>query len=132
RRAMFNHEQMIRGETTLPALLRKNAAERGGQTALREKIQGVWRASTWADYYHRARRVALGMIKLGLQRGDRVIIAGENTPEWFYTDLGAQMIGVQVVGVYPTNPWPEVQYIGKHCQAVLAVTGDQEQTDKVL
>ncbi|MCK9513143.1 MAG: AMP-binding protein [Pigmentiphaga sp.] len=129
---MFEHDQMIRGETTLPALLRKHATGRGGQVALREKVQGVWRASTWADYYRRARRVALGMVKLGLERGDRVIIAGENTPEWFYTDLGAQMIGVQVVGVYPTNPWPEIQYIGRHCQAVLAVTGDQEQTDKVL
>jgi long-chain acyl-CoA synthetase len=53
-------------------------------------------------------------------------------PEWFYADLGAQMIGVQVVGIYPTNPWPEVQYIAGHCQAKLAVTGDQEQTDKIL
>jgi long-chain acyl-CoA synthetase len=42
------------------------------------------------------------------------------------------MIGVQVVGIYPTNPWPEVQYIAGHCQAKLAITGDQEQTDKVL
>jgi long-chain acyl-CoA synthetase len=42
------------------------------------------------------------------------------------------MVGVQVVGIYPTNPWPEVQYISSHCQARLAVTGDQEQTDKLL
>ena len=43
-----------------------------------------------------------------------------------------QIEGVQVVGIYPTNPWPEVQYIAGHCQAKLAITGDQEQTDKVL
>lgn len=129
---MLEHHKLIRGEATMPALLRLRAQERGGQVALREKIQGVWRGRTWAEYYRDARRVALGLAQLGLTRGDRIIIAAEDVPEWFYADLGAQMIGVQVVGIYPTNPWPEVQYIAGHCQARLAVTGDQEQTDKVL
>ena len=129
---MLDHEQLIRGEATLPGLLRLRATERGDQVALREKIHGIWRGRTWADYYRDARRVAFGLAKLGLKQGDRIIIAGEDVPEWFYADLGAQMIGVQVVGIYPTNPWPEVQYIAGHCQARLAVTGDQEQTDKVL
>jgi len=129
---MLEHDLLIRGEATLPGLLRLQARERGDQVALREKVQGIWRGRTWADYWRDARRVALGLRKLGLQRGDRIIIAGEDVPEWFYADLGAQMIGVQVVGIYPTNPWPEVQYIAGHCQAKLAVTGDQEQTDKVL
>ncbi len=129
---MFEHAQLLKGEATMPGLLRWRAQERGNQVALREKIQGVWRARTWADYYRFARRVAHGLKKLGLERGDRIIIASEDTPEWFYADLGAQMIGVQVVGIYPTNPWPEVQYIAGHCKAKVAVAGDQEQTDKVL
>jgi long-chain acyl-CoA synthetase len=129
---MLDHDRLIRGEATLPGLLRLQAQERGEQTAMREKIQGIWRGRTWADYYRDARRVALGLMKLGLGHGDRIVIAGEDVPEWFYADLGAQMVGVQVVGIYPTNPWPEVQYIAGHCQARIAVTGDQEQTDKVL
>ncbi len=129
---MLEHDKLIRGEATLPALLRFRAEERGQQVALREKDRGVWRGRTWAEYYRDARRVALGLTKLGLQRGDRIVIAAEDVPEWFYADLGAQMIGVQVVGIYPTNPWPEVHYIAGHCQAKLAIAGDQEQTDKVL
>ena len=129
---MFEHEQLIRGEGTLPALLRAHALERGAQVALREKVNGIWRTRTWADYYRDARRTALGLMKLGLRRGDRIVIAAEGLPEWFYADLGAQMIGVQVVGIYPTNPWAEVLYIASHCQAKVAITGDQEQTDKVL
>ena len=38
----------------------------------------------------------------------------------------------RVVGIYPTNPWPELQYIVRHCRARVIVCGDQEQTDKVL
>lgn len=129
---MLDHDKLIRGEATLPGLLRLHARERGEQVALREKVRGIWRGRTWAEYYRDARRVALGLMMLGLRRGDRIVIAGEDVPEWFYADLGAQMIGVQVVGIYPTNPWPEVQYIAGHCQARVAITGDQEQTDKVL
>lgn len=129
---MLDHDTLLRGETTLPAMLRAHATERPHEVALREKIHGIWTARTWADYWRDARRTALGLWKLGLQKGDRIIIAAEDVPAWFYADLGAQMIGVQVVGIYPTNPWPEVQYIANHCQAKVAITGDQEQTDKVL
>ena len=129
---MLEHDNLIAGNVTMPGLLRLRAQERGSQVALREKDQGIWKARTWAQYYRDARRTALGFMKLGLQRGDRIMIAAEDVPEWYYADLGAQMIGVQVVGIYPTNPWPELQYITRHCQAKVAITGDQEQTDKVL
>ena len=76
--------------------------------------------------------MALGLLSLGIKPGDRVAIAGENTPEWFYADLGAQMIGAVAVGIYPTNPWVELQYIVRHSGARVVITGDQEQTDKVL
>jgi long-chain acyl-CoA synthetase len=129
---MFEHAQLIRGEGTLPAMLRARAQQQGAAVALREKVNGIWRSVSWADYYAQARRVALGLTRLGLRAGDRIVIAAEGMPGWFYADLGAQMIGVQVVGIYPTNPWAEVQYIAGHCQAKVAITGDQEQTDKVL
>ena len=129
---MVEHERLARGEGTLPALLRDNARRHPAQVALREKEHGIWKGSTWADYEARARHVALGLAALGLVKGDRIVIAAEDVPAWFYADLGAQMIGVQVVGIYPTNPWPELQYIARHCQAKVAITGDQEQTDKVL
>ena len=129
---MPDHALLARGEGTLPTLLREHAQVRGAQVALREKHNGIWKAATWGDYHAAARHVALGLTALGLARGDRLIIAAEDVPQWFYADLGAQMIGVQVVGIYPTNPWVELQYIARHCEAKVAITGDQEQTDKVL
>jgi long-chain acyl-CoA synthetase len=42
------------------------------------------------------------------------------------------MIGAIAVGIYPTNPWVELQYIVRHSGARVVITGDQEQTDKVL
>ena len=77
---MLDHDKLIRGEATLPGLLRQRAGERGDQVALREKIHGIWRARSWADYYRDARRAAFGLAKLGLKQGDRIIIAGEDVP----------------------------------------------------
>ena len=120
------------GDITLPQLLRTRATDHPTKLALREKEYGVWKRYDWAHYYETARAFAFGLLSLGLRRGDRIAIASENTPEWFYADLGAQMLGIAVVGIYPTNPWPELQYIVRHCGARVVVTGDQEQTDKVL
>jgi acyl-CoA synthetase (AMP-forming)/AMP-acid ligase II len=44
----------------------------------------------------------------------------------------ALLIGAVAVGIYPTNPWVELQYIVRHSGARVVITGDQEQTDKVL
>ena len=117
---------------TIPQLLRQRAAMHGDRLALREKEYGIWNPYSWRHYYQTARAVALGLMSLGIKPGDRVAIAGENTPEWFYADLGTQMIGAVAVGIYPTNPWVELQYIVRHSGSRVVVTGDQEQTDKVL
>jgi long-chain acyl-CoA synthetase len=117
---------------TIPQLLRQRAAMQGSQLALREKEYGVWNPYSWNHYFQTARAVALGLLSLGIKPGDRVAIAAEDTPEWFYADLGTQMIGAVAVGIYPTNPWVELQYIVRHCGARVVITSDQEQTDKVI
>jgi long-chain acyl-CoA synthetase len=117
---------------TIPQLLRMRAELHGDKLALREKGFGIWNRYSWNHYYETARSVALGLLALGLKPGDRVAIAGEDTPEWFYADLGTQMIGAIAVGIYPTNPWVELQYIVRHSGARVVISGDQEQTDKVL
>ncbi|WP_454644784.1 AMP-dependent synthetase/ligase [Bradyrhizobium liaoningense] len=117
---------------TIPQLLRARAELNGDALALREKEYGIWNCYSWQHYYETSRAVALGLLSLGVKPGDRVAIAGEDTPEWFYADLATQMIGAIAVGIYPTNPWVELQYIVRHSGSRIVVTGDQEQTDKVL
>ena len=129
---MLDRDILLAGNVTLPVILAHWAGLKGNETALREKKFGVWQTVSWAEYHRRARLVALGLQSLGLVRGDRIVIASEDTPEWLYADIGAQMLGLETVGIYPTNPWPELQYITRHCGAKAAVCGDQEQVDKVL
>lgn len=117
---------------TMPQILKARAAGHGGTLALREKKRGLWQRTSWQGYFDKVRCLAIALYALGLRRGDRLAIASDDSPEWFYADLAAQMLGAAGLGIYPTNPWPELQYIVKHSRAKIVVCGDQEQTDKVL
>ncbi len=120
------------GEHTFPKLLRHWAHATPDALAFREKDYGIWNRMTWRHYHATARRFALGLLQLGFARGERLAIASEDSPEWMFADLGTQAIGGVVVGIYPTNPWPELQYIVHHSNSRFVVCGDQEQVDKVL
>jgi len=123
---------LAEGEATMPGLLRHRARSMPEQIALREKARGVWHGTTWQGYFEKTRAFALFLKAQGFRAGDKLIIASDGSPEWFFADMAAQSLGGVTVGIYPTNPWPELQYIARHCRAKIAVCGDQEQTDKVL
>jgi long-chain acyl-CoA synthetase len=117
---------------TFPKLLAANAAQMGSRTALREKDLGIWQALTWRQYHDEVRDLALGMISLGLRRGDKVAIVGNNRPAWVFAELAAQGAGAISVGIYQDSTPAEVAYVVDHSEAALVVAEDQEQVDKLL
>ncbi|MFU8857735.1 MAG: AMP-dependent synthetase/ligase [Deferrisomatales bacterium] len=120
------------GEETLTGLLAERARAHPDRVALREKEFGIWQRVTWADYLGHVRRTALGLGRLGFEPGDNLAILSENRREWLYGQLGAIAAGGRVVGVYPTSPAAEVQYVVDHSQATVVLCEDQEQADKIL
>lgn len=117
---------------SLPGILKFWADNYPDALAFREKDFGIWERTTFAGYYERMKLFALGLKALGVKPGDLLAVASENTPEWMYADLAIQALGGACIGVYPTNPWPELHHILKDSGASVVVCGDQEQTDKVL
>ena len=113
------------GRETLPGRLVNLARQRPGDPALREKRLGVWQERTWAEYADEVVATAIAMLDLGVQAGDHVAILSENREEWVFADLAAQAIGARSVGVYPTNPAPEVAYVLNHSESVVVVCEDQ-------
>jgi long-chain acyl-CoA synthetase len=118
--------------SSLPDLLLAHARERPDVPALREKRRGRWHELTWGEYAERVARIAGGLRELGVQPGDRVAIHAENRPEWVLGDLAIQGIGAVSVGVYPTSPAPEVEYLLGHSESVVLIAEDEEQLDKAL
>ncbi len=117
---------------TLPKLLVDQARHRGGRVAYRQKAFGIWQATTWDGYLERVRSFALGLEALGLKRGDRVAIVGDNRPEWVIAELAVQAVGGVSMGIYQDSSADEIRFLADFAGARLLVVEDQEQVDKVL
>jgi long-chain acyl-CoA synthetase len=118
---------------TLPQLLRENFKTYGPRTvAMRVKDRGIWREYTWEDYYLKVKHFCLGLIYLGLQRGDKVSILGENKPEWYWAELAVQSAGGAAVGIFTDCLPAEIKYYVEHSDSTFVVVHDQEQVDKAL
>ena len=119
-------------DTTLPALLLKQASERPLRTAMREKQWGVWQPYTWVEYASAAGEFAAGLQRFGMGKDDVVILIGDNRPEWLWAELAIQALGGMALGLYHDSTADEVRHVFQLTQSRLVVAEDQEQVDKVL
>lgn len=118
---------------TIPKLLQRNCMTYGNKrVAMRAKKLGIWQEYTWKDYWENVKYVSLGLISLGLERGDKVSILGENKPEWFWAEVAAQAAGGTTVGIHTECMPDEVKYFVTHSDSKFVFAHDQEQVDKVL
>ncbi len=118
---------------TLPRLLLAQARRLGRhKVALREKKYGIWQEVTWEQYAAHVRAVCLGLVRLGLERGDTVAVISGNRPAWLYVELAAQSLGAIPLGIYVDSLPDQVKYVLHHSQARVVLVEDQEQADKVL
>lgn len=129
------HSQTARSATGLPTLaqvVRRRGGDAESGVAMREKDLGLWREITWADYWDRSYLVAHGLLALGVAPGDRIAVHSENRPEWLYCDVGITAVRAATVGLYPTNPAPEVLHVLRDSGSTVLFAEDQEQVDKAL
>jgi len=118
--------------TTLPRLLQRNARDFADRPAIREKDRGIWQSWTWREYHDQVRDLALGLASLGLKRGDRLSVIGDNRPRLYAAQLAVQCLGGVSVGVYQDSIAKELAFVWNHAEVGVIVTEDQEQVDKVV
>ena len=116
-----------------PLLRVKELGERFPDSiALRNKEFGIWNEISYLDFWNRCTYLASALMDYGVNKGEKVAVHSENRPEWFISDLGIQAAGAVTVGLYPTNPKSEVEYLLGHSETVILFAEDQEQVDKAL
>jgi long-chain acyl-CoA synthetase len=129
---MMDYAARVAQADTYPKMLRLNAREFGKDIALREKDLGLWKLFTWDDYQTRVRDFALGLVELGLGRGDVIAIIGDNRPDWVAAEVATHAIGGLSLGLYRDVLDEEAAYLLNYGEAKLAFAEDEEQVDKLL
>ena len=129
---MMDYAGRVAQADTYPKILRLNATEHGNEIALREKDFGLWRVFTWNDYQTRVRDFTLGMVELGIKRGDVIGIIGDNRPDWVAAEIAAHAVGGMSLGMYRESLPEEVLYLLTYGETKIVFAEDEEQVDKLL
>src|SRR6266850_1576023 len=117
---------------TLPRYLLRNAAQHGRRPAIREKDRGIWQTFTWRDYHDHVRDIALGLAALGVPRGVKLSVIGDNRPRLYWAQIAAMCLGGVSVPVYQDSIAKELAFVLNHAEVSVIVAEDQEQVDKIL
>ncbi len=103
----------------------------GSAPAVRFKQGEEWATRSFAEVGETVRALSLGLIDLGVAKGDKVSILANTRAEWTYADFAALSAGATVVPIYQTNSPEECQYVLENSDAKVVVVEDEEQMDKV-
>ncbi|HEY5727092.1 MAG TPA: AMP-binding protein [Acidimicrobiia bacterium] len=118
--------------STIPERVRHRAMATPDTVSMRVKKLGIWREITWAGYWDQVQTAAHGLMSLGLEPGDRVGVHSLNRPEWIVADSACLAARLVCMGLYPTNPAAEVQYLLEDSGTRVLIAEDQEQVDKAM
>jgi long-chain acyl-CoA synthetase len=121
------------GSKTTADLLPLAAKVHGPKQAIMYKDDsGQWVTKTYAEVGDIVRDLSLGLIDLGIEKGDKVSILANTRPEWTYFDFAALSAGATVVPIYQTNSPEECQYVLENSDAKAVIVEDDEQLEKIL
>jgi long-chain acyl-CoA synthetase len=114
--------------SALPGSARERFAD---AVAARYKAGDAWAEITYRETGDRIEEIALGLISLGIERGDRVCILADTRLEWTLASYGVSAAGGVVVPIYPTNSPKECQWVAGNAEVRAAIVENAGQAAKI-
>ena len=119
------------GSKTIADMLPLAAGKYGDAAALRFKAGEEWLDVSYAELGRTVREVALGLIDVGVEPGDKVSILANTRPEWTFACFGILTAGGTLVTIYQTNSPEECRYVLAHSDSRAVFVEDGGQLAKV-
>src|SRR5687768_18443690 len=101
------------------------------EDAFCDKVNGQWVKTSSKTYIEKANAVSRGLLRKGIQPGDKIAMISNNRSEWNICDIAIQQVGAIGVPVYPTIHEDIYAYIFNDAQVKICIVSDQELADKV-
>jgi long-chain acyl-CoA synthetase len=116
---------------SIPVMFFERVRSSAGREAYRFPVGESWQSLTWAQTEERVRKIAAGLIALGVSPEDRVAIASGTRIEWILADFGINCAGAATTTVYPTTTADDTVYILSDSGSRVLFAEDDEQVAKV-
>jgi long-chain acyl-CoA synthetase len=117
------------GAKTVIEAFHRTAREHADRTAIRTK--GDQFTITWGELRRRVDRLAAGLHRLGVRKGDTVALMFPNQFEFHLADLAAMTIGATPFSLYVTASPDQIRYVVGDAGAKVAVV-DAQFADRFL
>ncbi len=95
------------------------------EDAFANKVNGQWVKYSSQDLINNANKLSLGLLSLGIKKGDKVAIISPNRPEWNFVDFGVQQLGAISVPMYPTITEEDYKYIFTDAEVKIVFVADE-------
>ena len=116
---------------TIPELFEGSVAKYPENALVWEKKDGKYQKITFSEIKNRVYKLAAALLKMGIQKGDRVALLSEGRSEWLISELAILYIGaVNVPLSVKINEPTELSFRIKHSECKLAIVSDR-QLDKM-
>lgn len=86
-----------------------------------------WQSYTWLQVKDRISLIQHALLKLDLNKGDRVSIMANNCPEWIMFEQAALALNLVVVPLYPNDRADNIKYIVNDANVQAILVAGQEQ-----
>ncbi len=109
----------------------KLKADSPKRIVLSVKRNGKWENFTGEDFVEYRDNFSLGLLALGIKKGDKILTISNNRPEWNFIDMGMSQIGAVHVPVYPNMGVIEYDYIIEHSDAKIVIASSDIYYNKI-
>jgi long-chain acyl-CoA synthetase len=116
---------------TVAGLPGSSAGRFADHVAARYKDGEEWREMSYADAGRAIDEIALGLMELGIEPGDRVCILANTRLEWTLASYAISAAGAVVVPIYPTNSPKECAWVAGNSAATAVICEDEGQRAKL-
>jgi long-subunit acyl-CoA synthetase (AMP-forming) len=90
----------------------------------KEKEGDEWAELVFAGYAREVARAMVGLQRLGVRRGDRVVLMMRNVPEFHVADMAVLFCGATPISIYSSSSPEQIRYLLGHSAAKVAVVED--------
>ncbi len=98
---------------------------------LKHKVDGKYVDIKYSELRQLSHDFAIGLMNLGVKKGERVALISENRPEWVVSDIAIHTLGAVDVPIYPTLTAKQIEYIFNDASIRFAIVSNQFQLNKV-
>ena len=118
-------------------IVQQRSVQFPNEVMLAAKENGQWRTYSCDDVWNTARKLAGGLLSLGLvsrvlepDKQEKIAIISPNRPEWIITDIGVQLTGSVLTPIYPTISPNEIAYILNESEVQILIVANADIYDR--